>query len=276
MKRLISAIFVLGVGCGGGGGEVAGGGTATLNAVGSGPSGPHGLTGLFFLHHSVGDGLVVAGDMRGAVAVYNAEHSTGYVFWDHGYNSDGLRNASGAFTGTSYNLPDDNTNTDGLAMLWTSSAPGWANARSQILANHQVIAFKSCFTVLPGLDAPTLAQWQSEYVAMRNFFDTRPDRLFIVMSPPPLHRTETNPDEANFARQFANWLSGTYVAGHPNVRCFDLFDRLARSDDGSPMANMLRLEYEWPGVVDSHPNATANQTVGPALARFMMVAAAGY
>lgn len=276
MKRFFPAIFFLGVCCGGGGGEVGGGGAGSLNTGGSGPSGPHNLTSLFFLHHSVGDGLVVAGDMRGAATLYNAEHSTGYVFWDHGYNSDGLRNASGTFTGTSYNLPDDNTNTDGLGMLWTGSDPAWTSVRTQILANHQVIAFKSCFTVLPGLDAATLAQWQTEYLAMRNFFDTRSDRLFIVMSPPPLHRAETNPGEAHFAREFASWLSGPYVAGHPNVRCFDLFDRLARSDDGSPTANMLRIEYEWPGIVDSHPNATADQTVGPALARFMIDAAAGY
>lgn len=76
---------------------------------------------------------------------------------------------------------------------------------------------------------------------MRSFFDTRPDRPFIVMSPPPLHRMETERAIAVNARAFADWLkSREYLGGHSDVRCFDLFDRLAQADDGPPTANMVR------------------------------------
>ncbi|MDQ7787348.1 MAG: Ig-like domain-containing protein [Thermodesulfovibrionales bacterium] len=239
---------------------------------------PTTLTNLFFLHHSTGDGLVVEGNMRSVIASYNSSHGTEFVFWDHGYSWDGLRNPSGEFTGTNYDIPGDNTNPDGLYNLWTSVETEYVNARNQILNNHQVIAFKSCFPASQIPDAATLAQYQTWYLGMRDFFDTHTDRLFIVMSTPPLHHLATNATEASNARAFADWLcSDAYLSGHPNVRCFNLFDYLANHNDGSATANMLRYEYEGShSDSDSHPNAFANQTVGPVFANFLCDAALGY
>jgi len=240
-------------------------------------TGAAGLTDLFFLHHSVGNGLVVGGDMRGAIVTYNTNHGTSFEFWDHGYNSPGLRNPAGDLTGTNYNVPDDNTDPAGLYLLWTSSEQGYVDCRNLIL-NHQVIAFKSCFPNSAITDADMLNQYKSWYLSMWDFFDTRPDRLFVVMSTPPLHRLATNQTEAANARAFANWLgSSTYLSGHANVRCFDLFDYLARPDDGTATANMLRYDFEDNhSNDDSHPNTLANETVGPILADFLCNAAAGY
>jgi hypothetical protein len=239
---------------------------------------PATLTNLFFLHHSTGDGLIVEGDMRSAISSYNSSHSTQFVFWDHGYNSDGLRNAQGDFTGTNYNIPGDNTDPDGLYNLWTSTETEYVSARNQILNNHEVIAFKSCFPASDIPDAATLTQYQTWYLGMRDFFDTRTDRLFIVMSTPPLHRLATDSTAATNARAFADWLcSDTYLSGHPNIQCFNLFDQLAHSDDGSDNANMLRYEYEGShSDSDSHPNTLANQTVGPVFAEFLCTSAASY
>lgn len=250
--------------------------TATVTVRAEGPL--HGLTNLFFLHHSTGDGLVVEGDMRSVIAAYNREHGTSFEFWDHGYNSDGLRNPQGEFTGRNYNIPDDNTDPEGLYQLWTSRETRYVNCRNRILQNHEVIAFKSCFPASAIEDAETLQQYKTWYLAMRDFFDSQPDRLFVVMSTPPLHRRDTNRTAAANARAFANWLSsGTYLNGHPNVRCFNLFDHLAKADDGSSTANMLRYEYEIDhGGSDSHPNTLANQTVGPIFAEFLCEAAASY
>jgi hypothetical protein len=236
------------------------------------------LTNLFFLHHSTGDGLIVEGDIRSVIASYNSSHGIQFEFWDHGYNSDGLRNAQGDFMGMNYNIPGDNTDPDGLYNLWTSTETEYVNARNQILGNHEVIAFKSCFPASDIPDAATLAQYQAWYLGMRDFFDTRTDRLFIVMSTPPLHHLATNATEASNARAFADWLcSDTYLSGHPNVRCFNLFDYLAKQNDGSATANMLRYEYEGNhSDSDSHPNVFGNQTVGPVLAEFLCNAAAGY
>jgi hypothetical protein len=239
-----------------------------------GSTGPHNFTNLFFLHHSTGDALVTGGDMRGAVSQYNSSHGTGFAFWDHGYNGDGLRDAAGNSTGTNYAIPNDSTDPDGLHVLWTTNN----GARQKILANHQVIAFKSCFPASAIADQPALDQRKSWYNDMRSFFDTRPDKLFVVMSQPPLHRLATNATEAKNARTFATWLcSPSYLQGHPNVVCFNLFDKLAAPDDGSAGANRLRYDYEEShSSDDSHPNALANQTLGPQLAQFLISAALAY
>jgi len=238
----------------------------------------HGLTKLFFLHHSTGDGIITEGRVREQIDRWNAAHGTSFTFWDHGYNADGLRNAKGELTGTNYDIPDDNTDPEGLYYLWVSREARWTRCRDLILANHEVIAFKSCFPASYIGDAEMLQQYKTWYLGMRSFFDTRPDRLFIVMSPPPLHRLETDPTAAANARAFANWLkSQTYLAGHLNVRCFDLFDHLAQADDGSPTANTLRYEYEISHTEsDSHPNELANRTVGAVFAEFLCSAAMSY
>jgi hypothetical protein len=249
-------------GCGGSGSDAPG----TLDQP------THRLTNLFFLHHSTGDAIVVEGRVRYHINQYNAAHDTAFRLWDHGYNGDGLRDPRGHFTGTSYNIPDDNTDPDGLWRLWTSDRADCVACRDTILQNHRVIAFKSCFPASAIPDAATLKQRKQWYLAMRSFFDTRTDRVFVVMSTPPLHRLSTNPTEAKNARRFANWLkSSTYLSGHPNIVCFDLFDLLAKADDGSATANMLKYEYEKRHRNgDSHPNTRANETVGPVFAQALI------
>lgn len=242
------------------------GGLTALNA------GAQELANLFFLHHSTGNGLIVEGNMRGAIQAYNSANATAFAFWDHGYSSDGLRNPAGEDTGTSYGGPTDNTNPDGLHYIFTSSEAEAQSCRNQILNNHQVIAFKSCFPASEIPDAATLAQYQTYYLEMRTVFDQRPDRLFVVMSTPPLHRLATSSASAANARLFANWLkSADYLGGHSNVVCFDLFNYLADNN------NFLKYEYEGSHDNDnSHPNTLANQTVGPIFANFLMASALAY
>lgn len=238
------------------------------------PGGGEGLTNLFFLHHSVGLGIVDEGGVRAHINAYNTTHGTSFAFWDHGYNWEGLRNPAGVWLGTNYDIPGEDTTPAGLHALWTTSN----SARAAILANHEVIAFKSCFPASAIGDAWALNEYKQWYREMRDFFDTRPDRLFVVMSPPPLHRLSTNTTEADNARAFANWLkSAEYLSGHPNVVCFDLFNMLARTNDGSATRNMLRYEYEMShSDGDSHPNTLANETVGPIFAQFLVDVALAY
>jgi len=230
------------------------------------------LTNLFMLHHSTGRNIIQEGDVREWIADYNAGHGTQFDFWDHDYNYIGLSNPNGAYTGDSYAIPDDNTDPDGLLTLWTTPN----GARDQILANHQVIAFKSCY---PASNIETDDEmWMRFYwyTQMRDVFDQYPEKVFVVMSQPPRHRLATNADEARRARAFANFIkSDTYLAGHDNVVCIDLFNELANPDDGSATANMLRYEYERSHYdEDSHPNVLANETVGPWFAARLLEAAA--
>jgi hypothetical protein len=234
------------------------------------------FTNLFFLHHSTGEGVVQVGDVRGHVATYNSDNGTDLEFWDHGYNEDGLRDPDNIETGESYAIPGNNTDPDGLHYLWTSGEADAVACRDRILNNHQVIAFKSCFPASAITSEDMLDQYKAWYLEMRDFFDTRLDRVFVVMSPPPLCPESTNLSEAKKARRFADWLkSDEYLLGHPNVACFDLFDVLAHADDRSVIANMLHEDYVRGGG-NSHPNDDGYIAAGAAFAPFMCETAISY
>jgi len=219
---------------------------------------------FFFLHHSTGRNLLDQGYVRQEIAIHNEGAGTDFELWDHDYNYIGLRNGQGIYLNRDYGIPGDNTDPDGLYVLWTTENA----ARDSILANHEVIAFKSCYPAAHIDSDAKLAQYQAWYLAMRAVFDQHPERTFVVMSPPPLHRLDTNLSEADRARAFANWLgSADYLAGHANIVYFDLFDLLAQPDDGSATRNMLRYMYERSHTdPDSRPNTIANQAVGPVFA----------
>jgi len=228
---------------------------------------------LFFLHHSTGRYLLEEGNVRSDLMSYNRANGTAFVLWDHDYNYLGLMAPSGYYVGHDYGIPNDNTDPDGLHYLWTTAN----SARDSILANHEVIAFKSCYPACAIQGLAQLRSYFTWYLEMRDVFDQYPDKIFVVMSPPPLHRLSTNLAQADLARTFANWLgSDTFLLGHTNVLFFDFFDLLAHPDDGSEQRNMLRYEYELSHYNgDSHPNLLANQTVGPLFCQFLIEAGLG-
>ena len=95
------------------------------------------------------------------------------------------------------------------------------------------------------------------------------------MTPPPLNPAETNVEAAARARAFANWLqSDEYLSGHPNVFAFDFFGYLAEDDPTCPDYNMLRQVYREDS--DSHPNQTANETIGPVFVDFIVDSVQSY
>jgi hypothetical protein len=228
------------------------------------------FTNVIFLHLSTGRNLIDEGVVRERFS------AAGYQFWDHDYNWIGLRDPAGEYTGYGYNVPDSNTNPDGLARLFAQRVYDLPlNAFSRLL-QHEVIAFKSCFPASQITSDEQLAQYKAWYLAMRDVMDAQPERVFVVMSPPPLNPAATDAKAAARARAFAEWLgSDEYLAGHPNVFMFDFFGHLAEDDPGSPEYNMLRAAYRRDGE-DSHPNELANQTVGPLFAGFVMEAAEAY
>ena len=107
---------------------------------------------------------------------------------------------------------------------------------------------------------------------MRDTMDQHPDRVFILVTPPPLNPAETSPEAAQRARAIANWLkSEEFLKGHSNLFTFDFFDLLAESDPTAPNFNMLRATYR--AGTDSHPNQVANQDTAPNLVEFVTSAA---
>jgi hypothetical protein len=227
------------------------------------------FTSVIFLHHSTGHNLIEQGGVRERFT------EAGYDFWDHDYTWPGLRRPDGSLSGYSYNIPDDNTDPDGLAGIFAQRVRGLPlNAFSGLL-QHEVIVFKSCFPVSHIDSSEQLDEYKSYYLDMRDVMNGHLDKIFIVMTPPPLNPAETDAKAAARARAFANWLkSEEYLSGHPNVFTFDFFGHLAEDDPASPDINMLRREYREGS--DSHPNQMANETIGPLFVDFIVDAVWSY
>ncbi|MBN2083003.1 hypothetical protein JW859_12460 [bacterium] len=236
------------------------------------------LSNIFFLHHDVGEGIVVGGNIRGRINVYNDANDTEFTFWDHGYKADGLRGPDGEYLDpyVHYGEMTNNTDPEDLFNLWTSADPEWVWTRNLIMENHEVIAFKSSFTASEITDGDMLAQYQTWHLGMRDFFDQHPEKLFVVITPPPLHPDETEHPSPIFARAFADWLTGNaYLQGHPNVVCFDLFDVLA-SGSTMPFPNVLLPGFRQTGDPNSMPNEAGCQAAAMAMAQFLCDAAVAY
>jgi hypothetical protein len=213
---------------------------------------------VIFLHHSVGESLIEQGDVRQRLA------NLGYEFYDHGYNDDGLVLADGTWTGVNFDVPDDNTDPDGLADIFAQPLHDPPDNTFSHLMQYDVIAFKSCYPVSDIQSDEQLAEYQSYYLSMRGRMDQYPNRVFIVVTPPPQVAAWVEPEAAARARAFADWLvSDEYLGDHPNVFTFDFFDLLA-----DPSTNTLRDEYQAEED-DAHPNELANQTIGPLFADFI-------
>jgi hypothetical protein len=221
-------------------------------------------TNVVFLHHSTGRGLILEGDVRRLLT------ERGYQFWDHDYNYIGLTRPDGTATRASYRIPGNlgrgNTDVDGLADLFSQPVSDPPSSAFSRLLQHEVIVVKSCFPNSAIQSDEMQTQFQAWYLGMRDVMDQHPDRVFIIVTSPPLHPELTNSEEARRARAVANWLkSDEFIAGHPNLFVFDFFDLLA-----DPATHTLRAEYQ-PDTdkPDSHPNALANQTIGPQFVTFI-------
>ena len=212
---------------------------------------------IIFLHHSCGENLINEGGVREGLT------GLGYEFYDHGYNGDGLRLADGSYAGFDFDVPDDNTDPDGLANIFAQPLHDPPDNTFSHLMAYDVIAFKSCFPVSNIADDQQLAEYQRYYLFIRDRIDQYPHKLFIVVTQPPQVPGSSDLEEARRARALADWLrSDEFLAGHPNLATFDFFGLLAGED------NFLRAEYRYDDY-DAHPNPQANAAIGPQFVAFL-------
>jgi hypothetical protein len=217
-----------------------------------------GFSRIVFLHHSVGASLIEQGGVRQRLT------DLGYEFYDHGYNDDGLVLADGTPAGRDFDVPGDNTDPDGFADIFAQPLHAPPDNTFSHLMEYDVIAFKSCFPVSHIESDEHLADYESYYLSIRSRMDQYPNKIFIVVTPPPEIPADTDPQAAARARAFTDWLaSDEYLSGHPNVFTFNFFDLLA-----DPSTNMLRADYQA-DEYDAHPNELANRTIGPLFADFV-------
>jgi hypothetical protein len=231
---------------------------------------------VMFLHHSTGDGVYYEGNVSGWITNYNVLYSKNYQISERAYPDIPYPWA---------NYPFDYWN------LWINNQCNNSNPNIECLdkltQNFDVIIFKHCFpgaAIAPDNGNPsissssqTLENYKLQYRSLRTLMDSYPTRKFIVWTLAPLHRLSTNTEDAARARQFVDWVKGTWLIedakSHPNIFIFDFFGYVAENNPtpSNGKVNCLRYEYEGSHTgSDSHPNKLANETVGPLFAQFIV------
>jgi hypothetical protein len=149
---------------------------------------------------------------------------------------------------------------------------------------NEIIMFKSCFPNSnlrgdPTADPPpiesnplrgqaasgnsnhTVANAKGIYIALLNYFETQPDKLFIVITAPPV---QDSTYAAN-ARAFNNWLVNDWLDGYEydNVAVFDFYNVLT-SNGGDSNTNDLGQEegnhHRWWGGAVQHQQTVSSDT----------------
>jgi hypothetical protein len=231
-----------------------------------------------FIHHSTGANLLKYGKVRGLLK----NNESNIKLWDHSYGliknkysfplnyHTGLSDFNGKALMINYDIPNDNTNPDGLEALFALPIDE-DNAFTKIINNYDVIIFKSCYPITKIESDEKLEVYIKNYIAIKKRIDQFPEKLFIAFTPPPYRKFLTKKEYAKRARIFSNWLkSNEFLNNSKNLRVFDFFDLLSENDEAKNNFNMLKNEYCNIIPLDSHPNKKANEIIGPIFVGFLI------
>jgi hypothetical protein len=105
----------------------------------------------------------------------------------------------------------------------------------------------------PPLDVPrpwdtSVANAKAVYLTLLDYFRYRPDKLFLVITAPPLAHDATTSEHAANARAFNTWLVHEWLRDYPyaNVAVFDYYNVLTASDN----------HHHWNGTEIEHLRPT--------------------
>ncbi|MBN1136543.1 MAG: hypothetical protein JXM73_08150 [Anaerolineae bacterium] len=220
------------------------------------PSPPLETVKLIFIHHSCGSNWLADGN--GGLGVALRDNNYFVSDTNYGWGPDGIGNYTDiGHWWTWFRGPDSATY---LAALYAESEQHASYSR---LANdpggeNQIIMFKSCYPnsalhgepndPVPPIDENllkgqnynssyhTVANAKGIYIDLLDYFATRQDKLFVVVTAPPL----ISGAWADNARAFNTWLVEDWLDGYPysNVAVFDFYNVLT-SNGGNWYTNDL-------------------------------------
>ncbi len=151
----------------------------------------------------------------------------------------------------------------------------WSRLASDPGGPNEIIMFKSCFPNSDLYGSPddppapepndefTVGNAKAVYNDILTYFATRQDKLFVVITAPPLMEQETTPERALNAREFNYWLVYDWLAGYPyaNVAVFDYFNVLTDPNNhhwwnGQEIERLQATDNNFAAYPsgDSHPN----------------------
>jgi hypothetical protein len=239
---------------------------------------------LIFIHHSCGSNWL--SDSNGGLGIALRDNNYFVSDTNYGWGPDSIGSSTDIghwwlwFRG-----PDS---TEYLNALYTENEQhsSYSRMSTEVSGENEVIMFKSCYPnsalkgdvndPVPAIDSNplrgqscgsqyhTVANAKGIYIDLLEYFKTRPDKLFVVVTAPPL----TDAAYADNARAFNNWLVNEWLTDYDvgNVFVFDFYNVLT-TNGGDSDTNDVGLELGnhhrwWNGAVqhktDGDDDANSN------------------
>ena len=237
------------------------------------PNPPAKTVKLIFIHHSCGENWLADG--HGGLGQTLAKNNYFVSDTNYGWGPDGIGDRTDItdwpewFTG-----PNSSRYLKALYRESGTHSPYTRNT-SDPGGENQIIMFKSCFpnSNLEGRpndppargDGLTVSNAKEIYNTLLTYFATRPDKLFIAITAPPLR----DRSHAANARAFNTWLVTKWLAGYKgkNVAVFDFYNVLTGPNNHHRFSKG-KIEYianhggntlYYPTDGDDHPSPAGNR-----------------
>jgi hypothetical protein len=228
---------------------------------------------LIFIHHSCGENWLTDGHGELGLALGRSNYFVSDT--NYGWGPDGIGDRTDLTNWPEWFVGPDRDRY--LAALYSESGQhsNYTRTFADPEGENQIIMFKSCFpnSNLEGNpdDPPrregdwlSVGNAKAIYNELLGYFATRPDKLFIAITAPPV----LDPTYGANARGFNNWLVNEWLADYEgtNVAVWDFYNVLTSRDSHHRFQGSY-IEHSWgtsntlyyPTDGDDHPSPAGNR-----------------
>lgn len=237
------------------------------------PSPPAEPVKLIFIHHSCGENWLTDG--HGGLGLALAQNNYFVSDTNYGWGPDGIGDRTDITNWPEWFVGPDSDRYLGALYSESGQNADYTRTFADPGGENQVIMFKSCFPNSnlegnpddpPQRDGDWLSVGNAKaiYNELLGYFATRPDKLFIAITAPPVQ----DPSFGANARGFNNWLVNEWLADYEgtNVAVWDFYDVLTGPDSHHRFQGSY-FEHIWgasntlfyPTNGDDHPSPAGNR-----------------
>jgi hypothetical protein len=244
------------------------------SAQGLDPDPPDHILPLIFIHHSCGENWLA--DDNGGLALELGRNNYFVSDTNYGWGPDAIGDRTDIPDWLEWFCGPDHDRY--LTALFNEHGQNSEYSRqlSDRGGENQVILFKSCFPNSnlegsPGDPPASEADYSiggAKYVynQLLTYFKTRPDKLFVVITAPPV----SDPSYAANARDFNNWLVDTWLDEndypYSNVAIFDFYNVLTGPQNHHRLSGgqiehtyVAGMNTAYYPTDDDHPSSSGNR-----------------
>jgi PKD repeat protein len=245
------------------------GGIASGQAGDINPDPPNSPVKLIFIHHSTGENWLA--DHDGGLGIALRDNNYFVSDTNYGWGPDGIGDRTDIGHWWEWFRGPDRATYMNALFSESRRHSDYSRLRQNPGGSNEIVMFKSCFpnsqlegspddsppadnNPLRGQDCSsrhhTIANAKGIYNDLLSYFATRLDKLFIVITAPPLTANGTDRSASANARAFNDWLVNDWLDGYAfhNVAVFDFYNVLTSNggnrntnDADSPTGNHHRI-----------------------------------